>query len=77
VLALTNESLTPCVVLYEGRWYSFGYASLVLFLCLLVCLIGAGIVNSLLHKSRHLVYLVYFNIYLINVRLINLGFIRF
>lgn len=42
MLALTNESLTPCVVLYEGRWYSFGYASLVLFLCLLVCLIGAG-----------------------------------
>lgn len=42
-LSELNASFTLYLVLHDTRWYSFGYASVVLLVCLLVCLIGAGI----------------------------------
>ena len=43
-LSQLNDSFTLYLVLSDTGWgYSFGYASVVLFVCLLVCLIGAGI----------------------------------
>ena len=35
-----------CVVIYGERWWKFLYGSIVLFLCLLVCLIGASMYIS-------------------------------
>lgn len=37
-----HSSSHPLKFLHEGPWYSFAYASIILFFCLLVCLIGAG-----------------------------------
>ena len=30
------------VVIQEGNWWNFAYGSALLFICLVVCLIGAG-----------------------------------
>ena len=37
-----DNLLLNLLVLHEGTWWQFAYGSVFLFVCLIVCLIGAG-----------------------------------
>jgi len=42
------------VVIQEGNWWNFAYGSALLFICLVVCLIGAG----MFAKTSFIIFLV-------------------